>query len=50
MWGFHINQLDVFKQSNDNDVTTIWTIIGQQKDMWLTGKVQVDLQSGDRVC
>ena len=50
MWGFHINHLDVFQENNNNDVTIIWTKIGQQKDMWLSGQIQVDLQSGDRVC
>ena len=49
MWGFHINQLDVFTEANGNRKTTVWTKTGQQKDMWLSGEVDVSLEAGDRV-
>ena len=49
MWGFHINQLSVFKEDNSLKKTEVWDMKGQQKDMWLTGQVNISLENGDRV-
>ena len=51
MFGFHINELILSKQSGSNADTRsyIWSIAHQQGPLWHEFKTSVELEAGDRL-
>ena len=50
MWGYHVGALRVVQEErHTGEGATLWELRGQQKDMWMSGQVQLHLKRGDRV-